>query len=145
MKEVAKLVTGVVASSTGVIRFLPWLLLLAVLYGEWAWADSACEVLGRDRHSQGVVSVWQVMHGTLFLFWCIANLFGTVVGCIFVHDLEFRDSPLPAWWGWMWRPRRDVRVCEIVLWLVLAPAVMVATLVEVLSRVGSFRIRRGRS
>lgn len=144
MRDVAKLATGIAARCpSGIVGCLPWLLLLAALYGEWAWAESACEVFSRDCDK--AVVVWQAVNGIAFALWCVANVFVTVAGCVSVHCREFRNNPLPAWWGCMWRPERDVRLREIILWATFAPSVTVTTLVEVLSRAGSLKIRRGRS
>lgn len=142
MRGAAKLATGVAARCpAGITKCLPWLLLTAALYGEWAWADLACEMF---RPAPGIAVGWQIVHGVLFALWCLVNFFGMIFGCILVHVREFRGKPLPAWWGSMWRPGRDVRLRELVLWIALAPSVAFATLAEALARAGSVRIRRGR-
>ncbi len=119
MRETAKMATGVAARCpAGIARCLPWLLLLAALYGEWVWAASACEMF---RHAPGGSPAWQVAHGVVFALWCAANFFGAILGCIFVVGREFHGRPLPAWWGSMWRAGRDMKLREPALMEVTAP------------------------
>ncbi len=133
MRDAAKLATGLAARHVSAARLLPWLLLASALYGEWVWTRSACEMF---RYVP--TAAWQIASGGAFGLWCIANFLGVFLA---IGDPHFRGS---AWWRNMWRKGKDVQFWEPVLWVTLAPIVAAGTLVELLLRVGSVRIRRGR-
>lgn len=132
----AKFTTGIAARCPArIVRCLPWFLLAAVLYGEW-WISSNCVNFTAP-------APWQITSNIFFVLWCVVNLFSIIFGAVvFLGDNTFWNQSLPIWWGIIWHPRRNVRLYELVIWIVLAPSVASGTMAVIAIRAGSISIRR---